>query len=460
MKKILTLLIFVSGISFTHSQGTANIELLYQWQQGDLVASDAFGNIYNEIWGFTQNSREYAVIGTTWGTHIFDISDPENPYIADTVAGGFQGDGVVHRDYHDYNGYLYMVCDEGTGQSTLQIADLRYLPDSVSVVYDSPNPLTKAHNIFIDTAKGKLYAFSPKFYPSGVSTMAIFSLDDPENPVIEKLYNGLDQIHDGFVRDDILYANAGPQGFFVFDVADVENMSLLGSLTTYPDQDYNHSGWLSDDGDIYVLADEAHGMALKVLDVSDPTDIQVLSTIHSGVDSNSIPHNVIIKGDYAYIAYYHDGLYIYNISDPESPSLFGYYDTYSPEDHNSYRGAWGVYPLLPSGNVLVSDMQYGLFVFAVDGISSINENETTAEFTVAPNPFSKATEVTLQLDSPEKIVLELHDVNGKLIQSKNYFGRVGSNTFVFTVNETIPTGNYWLTINTDTGIVSRQLVKF
>ena len=149
MNRIFTLLLTVLIAQTGQSQGTSNIELIYNWTDASFPASNDFGNVYNEVWGFVQDEREYAVIGTTWGTHIFDVTDPSNIYMADSIAGAFQGGGVVHRDYHDYAGHLYMVCDEGTGQSTLQIADLSYLPDSVHVVYDKMEPLNKAHNIFI-----------------------------------------------------------------------------------------------------------------------------------------------------------------------------------------------------------------------------------------------------------------------------------------------------------------------
>ena len=62
------------------------------------------------------------------------------------------GGGVIHRDYHDFSGYLYIVCDEGSS-STLQIIDITNLPNSVNTVYDSDILFTRAHNIFIDTAQ-------------------------------------------------------------------------------------------------------------------------------------------------------------------------------------------------------------------------------------------------------------------------------------------------------------------
>ena len=81
-------------------------------------------------------------------------------------------------------------------------------------------------------------------------------------------------------------------------------------------------------------------------------------------------HNGIIKGTYAYIPYYHDGLRVFDISDPNNPIQTWEYDTYSPDNHNSYKGAWGVYPYLPSENIIVSDMQTGLYIIKL-------ENSTT-----------------------------------------------------------------------------------
>ena len=63
-----------------------------------------------------------------------------------------------------------------------------------------------------------------------------------------------------------------------------------------------------------------------------------------------------------YLGYYHDGLRIFDISAPSNPVQTWMYDTYLPNNHNSYKGAWGVYPYLPSGNIIVSDMQSGLFI--------------------------------------------------------------------------------------------------
>ena len=93
------------------------------------------------------------------GTHIIDVTDPANPTEAFFIEGGTSGTNVIHRDYNSYQGYLYAVCDEGSG-STLQIIDLSGLPDNIDVIYDSNELIRRAHNIFIDAETARLYALA------------------------------------------------------------------------------------------------------------------------------------------------------------------------------------------------------------------------------------------------------------------------------------------------------------
>ena len=74
---------------------------------------------------------EFAVIGSTMGTHIIDITNPSSPSEIAFIAGENQGSGVTHRDFHTMDNYLYAVCDQGA--STLQIIDIGNLPNSIIV---------------------------------------------------------------------------------------------------------------------------------------------------------------------------------------------------------------------------------------------------------------------------------------------------------------------------------------
>ena len=93
--------------------------------------------------------------------------------------GRYTGSDAIHRDYHDYQNYLYAVCDEGP--SSLQIMDLSFLPDSVSVIYDDDSLITRSHNIFIDTAYAKLYSCSNK-NSGGSNALKVLDISTPTNP--------------------------------------------------------------------------------------------------------------------------------------------------------------------------------------------------------------------------------------------------------------------------------------
>ena len=80
MKKTYCLFVYLLLFSILSGQQN-NLELLYQWtDDGTVLTAEPdpgdnwVGNIYNEIWGFVQNDHEFAVIGTTQGTHVFDVT--------------------------------------------------------------------------------------------------------------------------------------------------------------------------------------------------------------------------------------------------------------------------------------------------------------------------------------------------------------------------------------------------
>ena len=126
-------------------------------------------------------------------------------------------------DYHDFAGYLYIVCDEGNS-STLQIVDISNLPNSINTVYDSNTLLTTCHNIYIDTSTAKLYACAAN------SAMDVYTLNTPTEPILIYSYNEVGHVHDAFVRNDSAYLNCGNEGFKIFDFS---NVNQLGDQQHY-----------------------------------------------------------------------------------------------------------------------------------------------------------------------------------------------------------------------------------
>ena len=235
------------------------------------------------------------------------------------------------------------------------------------------------------------------------------------------------------------------------DFSDLNNPETLGSLTDYPYQGYNHSGWLTEDGNTYVFADENHGYKMKICDVSNPSEININTTLLSDVYENSIPHNLIIKNDLLYVSHYYDGLWIWDISNPENPTYVASYDTYTESNGTSYKGAWGVYPLLPSGIILVSDMQSGLFIFELEESSS-NIKEVMRE-NIFPNPFYNY--INIKSVSNDQKTIHIYDVLGKNIISK----KTTEKDIQIPLSE-LSKGIYIMQINSESESFEKRIIKY
>jgi len=438
--------------------------LLGTWTAPELPASIAHDNVYNEIWGLAVNDHEFAVIGTTFGTHIIDVTDPNNPTELFVVEGGTTGGAIIHRDFHDHKGYLYSIADEGSN-TALQIIDITQLPDAIEVVYDDSEFFTRSHNIFIDASKDRLYSLLSNGDAFGYSPMRIFDISDPIDPqVLGSYYNlngyNISQVHDAFVRNDTAYLNLGPGGFAIVDFIDVDNPNIISVITPaeYPQSGYNHSGWLTDDGDFYYMADETFGSDMKVLDLRNLPDIDIPTLFNAESEDITIPHNQIVKGDKLYVSYYFDGLQVYDISDPINPVREMYYPTSNfPPTNGLYRGAWGVYPFLPSGNILVSDMQEGLFV--IDGelptaTDDIEGEFSTPNFTISPNPSNGAFELDLASFSGQNNTIEITDNSGKLI----YRNSISTDINSLDLSQKLSNGIYNITVDNEKQKVTKRLM--
>lgn len=345
------------------AQQSQNLTLLSNWDNDNLFS---ISNLtYNDIWGWADSlGNEYAIIGSLEWTYFIDITNPANPIVRDSVEGGYNG--CIHRDFKTFGKYCYGVADEGNN-STLQVMDMSYLPDSVHVTFDSDQFFVRAHNIYIEEQAARLYAVGTNTQNQGVIILDLSST--PDTPTLLASHNLSQYTHDLYVRNDTAWMNNGNQGLRVVDFSNAANPNVIGQFSGYATAGYNHSGWLTDDGSHLVMLDETHNTSCKMLDVTDLNNMSVTSQFRSKLlfpDSASIPHNPLVAGNYAAISYYHDGAQLWDVSNPANPTLAAYYDTEpNNTNYNGFAGCWGVYPYLPSGTLIASDVLNGLFVFRV-----------------------------------------------------------------------------------------------
>jgi choice-of-anchor B domain-containing protein len=318
-----------------------------------------------DIWGYTDSASgtEYAIIGNRKGTLVVDVTTPASPSNALWVPGT----NSLWRDIKTWDHYAYVVHDVPSGANPpyngLLIIDMDSLAQNRWKFLKLPVPrangqvdtLARAHNIFVDE-NGILYAFGSNVGAGGAILIDVAT--DPWNPVTVGLYDG-HYFHDGVARNDTLYGAGLYSGIVVVNVALKSNPTMVTSWAT--PSNFAHNCWLSDDGNTIYTTDEVANGYVTCYDISDLSNVDELWRHQVQPNTSLIPHNAHVAGNHVVTSYYTFGVHALDTEFPELPVLVGYYDT-SPFTGGGYFGNWGAYPYLPSGRILASDMEEGLFV--------------------------------------------------------------------------------------------------
>ncbi len=314
-----------------------------------------YGVSTSNIGGFVDSlGNEYALVGYYDGLSIVDVTDPDNPVEVFSVPGP-QSDW---REVKTWGNYAY-VTTEG-GNSGLQIVDLNNLPASVNSKYWTgtgaiAGQLETIHALHVDDAF--VYLFGSNLF-NGAAVIA--DLADPWNPVYVGHTPGT-YIHDGYVRNDVLYAAHIYDGYFaVYDVTNKANPILQAQQNT--PNNFTHNTWLNDAGTVLMTTDETNDSYLTSYDITDLGNITELDRYQVTPGSGSIVHNTHVLNDYAVTSWYKDGVSITDITRPNNIISVGRYDTYTQGSGGGFAGDWGVYPFLPSGTIVASDIDNGLYV--------------------------------------------------------------------------------------------------
>jgi choice-of-anchor B domain-containing protein len=430
---------------------------------GDQIWSDVIG------WKDTLKNREYMIAGSTDSLYFFDLTIPTQLVKCDVETG--RSRNAINRDYEIYDHYVYCVSDKTSPLGSLQIFDLQYLPDSVHKVYDNDTFSVNTHTLFIEAKSKRLYLCGNQPKPSGNRSMAILSLQNPEEPTylgeLDKT-QGCGYTHEVFVQGDTAYCSCGNDGLFIYDLRNPLQTILVGSITgIYPGNGYNHSSWLDSSNRYLMFTDENQGSPIKVYDLKqlDAPDIKTFFNSNS----QALPHNAYWKGRFAYASMYEDGVYIFDMqhiasmSPNNTPPIAGFFDTYPKNPigiYNGFHGCWGVWPFLPSGVLLASDISEGLFVLQPSiALGNIEQESTILYSSVSPNPFSAQTTITIQSSQANSAFINVYSLQGQLLLSQTEQITYGENKIILRNLDSLPDGLMLLTIQSAHSIIHKPILK-
>jgi len=385
-----------------------NIDFLAQVQLQELPTSPVSAS---NLWGFADldDNREYAVLGHRNGTAVYDVTVPGAP----VLVGNVPGNQSLWREVK-----VYQVRDPNTGthrayayvtteavNSGLQIIDLTNLPTSITLA-NTMFDFGSSHTVYISNVDYATMAALPGrtayLVIAGANVAGgafrIYSLADPVNPVlVTPPPPGTGYMHDStsmIITDNRttqcaaahnpceVLVDFNETSIDLWDVTD-KAAPLRLSTTTYPTASYVHSGWPTEDNRFIVVHDELDELRrslnthIYTLDIAD-LRVPSLTTSYTG-PLTSTDHNGYTRGNRYYVSHYKRGLVIFDLTTPTALTEIGSFDTYLSPSANTAGtdGAWGVYPFLPSGTILVSDIENGLFL--------LKRNETLPPPTTPPS---------------------------------------------------------------------------
>ncbi len=322
----------------------------------------------NDCWGYTAPSgREYAVMGLNNKLAFVEVTNPAAPVIRATIPHSASTWGAIKV----YGTYVYAGTEtSGTG---IQVIDISQIDSGIVTLVRTIASPGRTHTLALNAQTGYLYTCGSR---EGTGWSMCFSLADPSNPVrvgansMTTDYNHECQVvsyNSGpYAGKEIWFGFSEGRGVDIYDVTN-KNAPVLIKRVTYPNMGYCHQGWLSADKKFLYVDDEFDENNLSVntrsliFNVEDLANASYVTSFTSGLPS--IDHNQYVTDGFAFQANYTTGLRVFDTTqNPAAPIQTGGFDTYLANNNPTYNGAWSNYPFFPSGTVIISDINGGMFV--------------------------------------------------------------------------------------------------
>ena len=393
---------------------------------GDVSLHKGFA--YMGSWGLFTEEGEFC---RALGVRAYDLKNKRNPQLVSTFADGASDarlakswtEKVIVRKINtrSFRGDLAAVsfqdCAPGgfTGIGLYDVTD----PSEPELLSLRQSGIFGVHELWLEARGKKAYVYEAAIFHEVIAAFEgedpaevnpefrIVDVSDPRNPVQVGDWSAwrdqgesplagqgsfpFNLVHSVVVFNRIAYVSYWDYGTVLLDVRDPSNPVFLGRTGFDEDQEGNaHSAWIARGGKIMIQNDEdfdptpaagtetgwGYGHIYDISDRSNPVELATLKmpSTHQfpppGPGDFTI-HDPKVRGSKLYTSWYTEGVVIWNIANPASPTMIGQFiPPEKAEDPlgvfypgEEFTNIWGID--LGRGFAVASDMNNGLWVFKV-----------------------------------------------------------------------------------------------
>jgi hypothetical protein len=263
------------------------------------------------------------------GLMVIDVSDPANPFkVGSTTSPGTYFGIALAGDYALLTRQNFIIRNNAGNiyGGDLQVVDVSD-PSAPAIAAKISNLLNKPGSIAVEGS----YAYIADNYAEiAKSSIYVMDVSTPTSPVVLGAFQSPGIVQDVEVAGNIAYLaeadrlDASGQsvggGFRILDVSNPMSPVEIGFFDDEAGQfrsvevqgSYAYLTWQGECQDYLCTG------RLRVLDISDPANLEEVGVYESTGIQQGMPFNVFIQGNYSYIAAW-TSFWIVDISDPDRP---------------------------------------------------------------------------------------------------------------------------------------------
>lgn len=304
------------------------------------------------------------------GLRIVDVSDPARPKDLGHVPT--EDEQEIYNDVKvvpGVGGKVYALAASNTRAVVVIDVTSPTAPFIAGHFGAQPERSANVHTLAV--ANGRAYL---------ANTRVGLDIYDVSDPLAARLLGTFSHparrgfLHDLHVLGDRAYLNWWDAGMAIVDVSQPAALRLVGNFAGYGEVT-SHSSWAFEQaGRRFALhGDEQYGAHLRIVDVTEGTP-QFTTVVSQWMTRPEVSiHNVMAMGHLAVISYYHDGVRVLDLQDPNRPQPVAWFNTWPGASNDPlasspsfFQGAIGVDVDPLTRTLYVADSARGLVILRLD----------------------------------------------------------------------------------------------